>query len=61
MEFRASYDRRMVVEMDGLPLNFIGLDDLKADKRASGRLQDLADLEALGEPVQRPGQGAPGT
>jgi hypothetical protein len=39
--------RREVITVDGLPLNFIGLDDFKANKRASGRLKDLADLEAL--------------
>ncbi|CAM3898072.1 hypothetical protein [Roseateles saccharophilus] len=47
VEFDACFARREVVAIDGLPLNFIGLDDFKANKRASGRLKDLADLEAL--------------
>ena len=31
----------------GVPLPIIGIDDFKANKRASGRLKDLADLESL--------------
>ena len=34
-------------DIDGLALNFIGLDDFKANKRASGRNKDLPDLDAL--------------
>jgi len=30
-----------------VPVHFIGLDDLKRNKRAVGRHQDLADLENL--------------
>lgn len=32
-------------------MKFIGLDDFKANKRATGRLKDLADLEALDPPT----------
>ena len=49
VEFAACYSRRMTVPIDGLDLNFIGLEDFKTNKRASGRLQDLADLEAPGD------------
>lgn len=48
--FDDSYARRMDVNIDGVTLPVIGLDDFKANKRASGRLKDLADLESLGEP-----------
>jgi hypothetical protein len=34
-------------KMDEIPVCFIGLDDLKANKRASGRNKDLADLDHL--------------
>ncbi len=47
VEFGASFERREVIEIDGLALNFIGLDDFKANKRATGRHKDLADLDAL--------------
>ncbi len=49
VEFAPCYSRRMTVPFDGLHLNFIALEDFKTNKRASGRLQDLADLEALGD------------
>ena len=46
--FEACFARRDQVELAGVPLNIIGLEDFKANKRAAGRLQDLADLESLG-------------
>ncbi|MBV8605202.1 MAG: nucleotidyltransferase [Pelomonas sp.] len=47
VSFRACYDRREVVDVSGVLLNFIGLEDFKANKRASGRHKDLADLDCL--------------
>ena len=47
VDFETCYASRVVVEIDGVPISFIGLDDLKRTKKASGRLQDLADLENL--------------
>lgn len=43
--------RRQQVRVDGVELHLIGLEDFKANKRASGRLKDLSDLEALEPPV----------
>jgi hypothetical protein len=37
------------VDIDGLTVPFLGLDDLRTNKRASGRPQDIADLFALGD------------
>lgn len=45
--FAPSFERRFVVALDGQSLNFIALEDFKTNKRASGRLKDLADLDAL--------------
>lgn len=45
--FDQCYRSRMVVTIDQVPVNIIDLENLKKNKRASGRLQDLADLEAL--------------
>jgi predicted nucleotidyltransferase len=45
--FADCYDKRLPVEIDGVKVNFIDLDDLRKNKKASGRLQDLADLENL--------------
>jgi len=39
--------RRELVTINARPVPFIGLEDFKTNKRASGRLQDLADLESL--------------
>lgn len=47
VEFGVSYDRHIVATLDGLELPFIGLEDLIANKQASGRTQDLADIENL--------------
>jgi hypothetical protein len=47
VEFDDCYTSRLVVEIDELPVTFIGLEDLRKNKRASGRHQDLADLENL--------------
>jgi predicted nucleotidyltransferase len=45
--FEDCHARRQVISIDGVELPIIGLEDFKANKRASGRTQDLADLEAL--------------
>jgi hypothetical protein len=47
VDFAACYARRTTAVIDGVPVNIIGLDDLKANKRASGRHKDLNDLEQL--------------
>ena len=33
--------------LDGQPVSFLGLDEFKKNKRASGRPKDLADLDSL--------------
>ena len=47
VKFDACYASRIVVEIQGTSVNFIDLENLKKNKRATGRLQDLADLEKL--------------
>jgi predicted nucleotidyltransferase len=47
VEFAACYARRRQVELDGVSVNLIMLDDLKRNKEASGRLKDRLDLERL--------------
>jgi phage replication-related protein YjqB (UPF0714/DUF867 family) len=48
VEFEACYANRVIAECEGARVNLIGLDDLKRNKKATGRLKDLADLEQLG-------------
>jgi len=47
VDFAACYARRTSAFIDGVPVSIIGLDDLKINKRASGRHKDLNDLEQL--------------
>jgi predicted nucleotidyltransferase len=49
LKFEEAFSHSLDVEIDGLQLRILSLDDLIANKRASGRKKDLADLEALGE------------
>ena len=51
VDFEACFRRREQVDLAGVRLNIIGLEDFKANKRASGRLKDLADLESLEPPA----------
>lgn len=46
-DYGALRERALGVELDGVPLAVIGLDDLIRMKRAAGREQDLADIRAL--------------
>ncbi|MFZ4434660.1 MAG: nucleotidyl transferase AbiEii/AbiGii toxin family protein [Microthrixaceae bacterium] len=47
LEFPDAYERRMLVELGGIEVPFVSLEDLRVNKRAAGRLRDLADLEDL--------------
>lgn len=47
VDFESCYASRIDEEIEGIKLSFIDLDNLKKAKKASGRLQDLADLENL--------------
>jgi predicted nucleotidyltransferase len=47
VDFKECYEKRVQVEMDGIIVNFIDLEGLRRNKKASGRLQDLADLDNL--------------
>jgi hypothetical protein len=49
VNFESCYQSRIEVEIQEIQVNFIDLDNLKINKKASGRLQDLADLERLNE------------
>lgn len=47
VEFDDCFTRRIVVPIDGVQVAVIGLEDLRRNKRAVGRLQDMADIESL--------------
>jgi hypothetical protein len=46
VDFANCYPSRLEIIIDDV-VNFIDLDNLRKNKQASGRLQDLADLENL--------------
>lgn len=45
--FTECYERKKEVAFDDVTANFIGLDDLRKNKGATARPQDLADIEEL--------------
>lgn len=49
VNFAECFESKIEIEIDGLKISVIDLENLKKNKKASGRLQDLADLEKLSE------------
>ena len=47
IDFQTCYVSKIEVILDDITVKFIDLDNLKKNKLASGRFQDLADLENL--------------
>jgi hypothetical protein len=47
VEFNVCFEKRLPIDVDGVNVNFIDLGNLRKNKKATGRLQDLADLEKL--------------
>lgn len=47
VDFAHCRERAVLIDVDGTQVPVIGLDDLKAAKRAAGRPRDLDDLEHL--------------
>lgn len=47
VDFQQAYERRNTVSLQGMEVPVISLEDLIANKRATGRTQDLADVERL--------------
>ena len=47
VNFDECYANKIEIELDGVAVPIIDIDNLRSNKLASGRLQDLADVEAL--------------
>jgi hypothetical protein len=47
LKFQDCYKTKVRVEIQGLHIDFIDIENLKKNKRATGRPQDLADAENL--------------
>lgn len=50
VEFSDCFAKRLKVQIDGIEVALIDIESLCKNKRASGRMQDLADIEALEKP-----------
>ncbi|GAB4462390.1 MAG: hypothetical protein Kow0070_21310 [Anaerolineales bacterium] len=53
VEFDECYRARIVDELDGVEVNLIDLENLKKNKKASGRPKDLVDFKKLTEIKRR--------
>lgn len=53
VEFASAWSRSVAAVFDDVPVRVLGRDDFIANKRATGRLKDLADVERL-EPRRNP-------
>lgn len=47
VDFETCWSRRVEIKLDSLEVPFIGLDDLVKNKLATGRTQDIADVEGF--------------
>lgn len=47
VEFEKCYSEKTLAEIDGVEVDLISLENLKINKKASGKLKDLNDLENL--------------
>lgn len=50
LEFEEAWERRVETDLGGVAVPFVSLEDLRRNKAAAGRAQDVADLEALPDP-----------
>ena len=51
--FEEAWRNRTNLPFEGISIPFLSREDLLRSKRATGRAQDLADLEALGEKPEK--------
>ena len=47
VDFAAAWEDRLEIDLEGTTIPILGLSSLRANKEASGRAKDLADLELL--------------
>ena len=56
VDFIDCYKNKLQLEIEGLIIDFISIGDLITAKKASGRLQDLADVEHLKKILDKKGK-----
>ncbi|WP_254060892.1 DUF6036 family nucleotidyltransferase [Mucilaginibacter sp. L196] len=47
VQFNEAYQNKLIIDIDGLPISYISLDDLIKNKQVSGRQRDLSDVSEL--------------
>jgi hypothetical protein len=47
LSFEQAYGARVTIEIGGVPVPFVSVDDLRTNKLATGRLRDRADVADL--------------
>jgi len=47
VSFIEAFPNKLIIDVDGLPVNYIGLDDLIRNKQATGRQRDVSDVSEL--------------
>lgn len=47
MDFEACYERKIVIELNGVQTSVLGFEDLTEAKRRAGRPKDLGDIDEL--------------
>lgn len=52
VDFETGYAHRVVMNVAGVDLPIIGVEEFRTNKRATGRVKDLADLESLDGPEE---------
>ena len=58
LQFDAAWQTRRTLRVDGLDLPFLGREALLPNKRGTGRVKDLADVEALDRSAARNRDGS---
>ncbi|HWZ03071.1 MAG TPA: DUF6036 family nucleotidyltransferase [Mucilaginibacter sp.] len=53
VDFADAYPNKLIIDVDGLPVNYIGLNDLIKNKQISGRKQDISDVNELNKLKKR--------
>lgn len=49
MKFKDAFPNKLHLDVNGIKVNYIGLKEFIANKTASGRSQDIADLKEIKE------------
>jgi predicted nucleotidyltransferase len=47
VKFEDAYQNKLIIEVDGIEIKYIGLKDFIENKTASGRIQDIVDLKEI--------------